>query len=149
MLSIRCADKRTKAELAGYYRSGIERVVKRAATNSYGVGVPFIWCSNNLIVAFITQVHLYELMTGDKRYHASMLAHRDWLLGRNPWGTSMFEGLPVGGEYPEDTHLPTVQIPENTGSRRARRWPDRRGDVQGLDRADADARRRFCCVSAA
>ncbi|MBP6004062.1 MAG: glycoside hydrolase family 9 protein [Pyrinomonadaceae bacterium] len=104
------ADARTKAELAGYYRSGIERVVKRAATNSYGVGVPFIWCSNNLVVAFITQVHLYELMTGDKRYHASMLAHRDWLLGRNPWGTSMFEGLPVGGEYPEDTHLPTVQI---------------------------------------
>lgn len=39
-----------------------------------------------------------------------MIDHRDWLLGRNPWGTSMFEGLPDGGEYPEDTHLPTVQL---------------------------------------
>jgi len=104
------ADAKTKRELAGYYSNGIERVVARAKTNPYGVGVPFLWCSNNLVVAFITQVHLYELMTGDTKYHASMLAHRDWLLGRNPWGTSMFEGIPVGGEYPEDTHLPTVQL---------------------------------------
>jgi peptidoglycan/xylan/chitin deacetylase (PgdA/CDA1 family) len=104
------ADAKTKRELAGYYRSGIERIVGRAKTNPYGVGVPFLWCSNNLVVAFITQVHLYEQMTGDKQFHASMLAHRDWLLGRNPWGTSMFEGLPAGGEYPEDTHLPTVQL---------------------------------------
>jgi peptidoglycan/xylan/chitin deacetylase (PgdA/CDA1 family) len=104
------ADARTKRELAGYYRSGIERIAARGRLNPYGVGVPFIWCSNNLVVAYITQVHLYELMTGDRRFHASMLAHRDWLLGRNPWGTSMFEELPAGGEYPEDTHLPTVQM---------------------------------------
>lgn len=103
-------DRKMKRELAGYYRSGIERVVDRAKTNPYGVGVPFLWCSNNLVVNFITQVHLYELMTGDKRYHNAMTAHRDWLLGNNPWGTSMFEGLPAGGEYPEDTHLPTTQL---------------------------------------
>ncbi len=99
-----------QGELAGYYRSGIERIVARAATNPYGVGVPFLWCSNNLVVAFITQVHLYERMTGDMRYHATAIDHRDWLLGRNPWGTSMFEGLPAGGEFPEDTHLPTTQL---------------------------------------
>lgn len=104
------ADKKTQAELAGYYRSGIEKILARAKTNPFGVGVPFLWCSNNLVVAFITQVHLYEMMTGDMKYHASMLAHRDWLFGRNPWGTSMFEGIPAGREYPEDTHLPTVQI---------------------------------------
>jgi peptidoglycan/xylan/chitin deacetylase (PgdA/CDA1 family) len=104
------ADAKTKRELAGYYRSGIERIVARAKTNPYGVGVPFLWCSNNLVVAFITQVHLYELMTGDMQFRGAMLAHRNWLLGNNPWGTSMFEGLPAGGEYPEDTHLPTVQL---------------------------------------
>ncbi|HVF47778.1 MAG TPA: glycoside hydrolase family 9 protein, partial [Pyrinomonadaceae bacterium] len=103
-------DAKTRRELAAYYRSGIERGVARAKANPYGIGVPFLWCSNNLVVAFITQVHLYELMTGDKKYHDSMIAHRDWLLGRNPWGTSMFEGIPPGGEYPEDTHLPTVQL---------------------------------------
>jgi peptidoglycan/xylan/chitin deacetylase (PgdA/CDA1 family) len=104
------ADSKTRRELAEYYRSGIEKVIARGKTNPYGVGVPFLWCSNNLVVAYITQVLLYEKMTGDMRYHASELAHRDWLFGRNPWGTSMFEGIPQGGEYPEDTHLPTVQI---------------------------------------
>ena len=99
-----------QAELAGYYRSGIERIVARAEGNPYGVGVPFLWCSSNLVVAFITQVHLYERMTGDTRYRAAALDHRDWLFGRNPWGTSMFEGIPEGGEFPEDTHLPTTQL---------------------------------------
>ena len=33
-----------------------------------------------------------------------MLKQRDWLLGRNPWGTSMFTGIPENGEYPIDIH---------------------------------------------
>jgi peptidoglycan/xylan/chitin deacetylase (PgdA/CDA1 family) len=103
-------DTKTRAQLAAYYRDGIERIIKRSRGNPYGVGVPFLWCSNNLVVAFITQVLLYEQMTKDRRYHAAMLAHRDWLWGCNPWGTSMFSGLPEGGEFPEDVHLPTVQI---------------------------------------
>jgi peptidoglycan/xylan/chitin deacetylase (PgdA/CDA1 family) len=103
-------DKTMQKQLEGYYRSGIERIVERGKTNVYGVGVPFLWCSNNLVVAFITQVSLYERMTGDTQFHASMLKHRDWLLGQNPWGTSMFEGIPAGAEFPEDTHLPTVQL---------------------------------------
>jgi endoglucanase len=101
---------KTKAQLAGYYRDGIENVIRRARQNPYQVGVPFLWCSNNLVVAFITQVSLYERMTGDMRYHAAMVAHRDWLFGRNPWGTSMFTGIPENGEFPEDVHLPIVQI---------------------------------------
>lgn len=103
-------DAKTKRELAGYYRENIEKIIARAKENSYRVGVPFLWCSNNLVVAFITQVLFYEKMTGDTRYHEAMLAHRDWLFGRNPWGTSMFSGIPENGEVPEDTHLPTVQL---------------------------------------
>ena len=103
-------DRKTKAELAGYYRDGIERVIARGKTNAYGVGVPFLWCSNNLVVAFVTQVMLYEKMTGDMLFHREMLAHRDWLLGRNPWGTSMFSGIPASGVSPHDVHLPLVQI---------------------------------------
>jgi hypothetical protein len=103
-------DAKTKAALAGYYRDGIEKVFARSERNPYGVGVPFLWCSNNLVVAFVTQVLLFERMKGDLRYHDAMIAHRDWLFGRNPWGTSMFTGLPAWGEHPEDVHLPTVQI---------------------------------------
>jgi hypothetical protein len=98
------ADPATKQQLAGYYRDNIDNILKRAETNPYKVGVPFIWCSNNLVAAFITQVLLYEQMTGDRQYHELMAAHLDWLFGRNPWGTSMFTGIPSDGEYPEDVH---------------------------------------------
>jgi len=90
--------------LAGYYRDGIEATLRRGRQNPYRIGVPFIWCSNNLAVNLITQILLYEQMTGDAQYHAFMLAQRDWLLGRNPWGMPMFTGIPRGGEYPEDVH---------------------------------------------
>ncbi|MBX7173263.1 MAG: glycoside hydrolase family 9 protein [Pyrinomonadaceae bacterium] len=101
---------KTKKELAGYYKENIENIARRAKTNSYQVGVPFLWCSNNLVVNFITQVFLYEKMTGDLQFHDIAMAHRDWLFGRNPWGTTMFEGIPAKGEFPQDTHLPIVQI---------------------------------------
>jgi hypothetical protein len=90
--------------LAGYYRDGIERTMARGRTNPYGIGVPFLWCSNNLTTALITQILLYETMTDDRRYHDFMLRQRDWLLGVNPWGTSMFTGVPRDGEHPVDVH---------------------------------------------
>jgi hypothetical protein len=90
--------------LAGYYRDGIERTKKRGLTNPYGIGVPFLWCSNNLTTALVTQILLYENMTGDRQYHDFLLRQRDWLLGRNPWGTSMFTGIPRDGERPVDVH---------------------------------------------
>jgi hypothetical protein len=90
--------------LAGYYRDGIDHTVERGRANPFGIGVPFIWCSNNLTTALITQILLYELMTGDTRYHDFMLRQRDWLLGVNPWGTSMFTGIPRDGERPVDVH---------------------------------------------
>ncbi len=91
-------------QLAGYYQSGIENTIKRGETNPFSIGVPFIWCSNNLTVSLITHILLYQKMTGDMQYHSYMLAHRDWLLGRNPWGTSMFTAIPQDRDYPVDVH---------------------------------------------
>jgi hypothetical protein len=90
--------------LAAYYRSGIEDCLARAGTNVYGIGIPFIWCSNNLLTSLITQIILYEKMTGDLSYHSFLVEQRDWLFGRNPWGTSMFTGIPEGGEFPVEVH---------------------------------------------
>jgi peptidoglycan/xylan/chitin deacetylase (PgdA/CDA1 family) len=97
-------DAEMKEKLAGFYRAGIEACRERGKRNPFNVGVPLVWCSNNLVTALATQVLLYERMTGDMQYHALMLAQRDWLLGRNPWGTTMFTGIPRDGEYPEDIH---------------------------------------------
>ncbi len=70
--------------------------------------MPFIWCSNNLVVALVTQCDLYERMTGDARYRGFAARNRDWLLGRNPWGYSMF--TEVGGVFPKDVHLQTTKL---------------------------------------
>lgn len=100
------APESVQNQLIGWYKSNIEKVLLRSTTNAFQIGVPFLWCSNNLMVNLITQVILYEKMSGDKQYHNWMLLHRDWLLGRNPWGTSMFTGIPREGETPIDVHIP-------------------------------------------
>ena len=98
-------DTRFKNILAAYYREGIERCLQAGENNPYRAGVPFIWCSNNLVVALATQCWAYESMTGDARYREFAAKQRDWLFGRNPWGISMFTGIPGDGTYPKDVHL--------------------------------------------
>ena len=96
---------RIRQQLARFYREGLERTVQQGKTNPYQIGVPFIWCSNNLTVALVTQGALYERMTGDHRYREFTAKQFDWLFGRNPWGVSMFTGIPENGTYPHDVHL--------------------------------------------
>ncbi len=104
------ADTKTRRQLAAYYREGIGQCERAGQGNAYQAGVPFIWCSNNLVVALATECLLYEAMTGDRRYHTFAVKQRDWLLGRNPWGVSMFTEMPAGGRYPTDVHLVTTSI---------------------------------------
>ena len=92
-------------KLAGYYREQLEHCETRAKGNPYRVGTPFVWCSNNFTVAIVTECALYERMTGDKQFRSLAANERDWLLGRNPWGFSMFTEIPKGGTYPRDVHL--------------------------------------------
>jgi endoglucanase len=87
-------DATVQAELAGFYRTGLERIRKRAEQNAYRVGTPFVWCSTNDVIAVATQAVLYERMTGDTRYRLLATEARDWIFGRNPWGKSMVIGVP-------------------------------------------------------
>ncbi|HCL92802.1 MAG TPA: glycoside hydrolase family 9 protein [Candidatus Paceibacterota bacterium] len=101
-------DRPFRKMLAGYYREGIERCERMGRQNPYRIGVPFIWCSANLTVALATQCLLYERMTGDQTYRRFAAQQRDWLLGRNPWGYTLFTG--IGSVYPKDPHLMTMQL---------------------------------------
>jgi endoglucanase len=101
-------DAEFQKQLAGYYRAGIERCIKAGQKNPYRVGVPFIWCSNNLLTALVTQCLMYERMTGDQQYREFTAKQLDWLLGRNPWGTTMF--TEIGIEFPTDVHIMTAQL---------------------------------------
>lgn len=99
----RAADSAGRRRLAAYYREGLERVVARAG-NGFRIGVPFIWCSSDLVASFATQAHLYRRMTGDERFRAYEEAAVDWLFGTNPWGVSMVIGVPADGRWPRDPH---------------------------------------------
>ena len=88
---------------AGYYAQGLERTIARAK-NGFRVGIPFIWCSNNLMASFATQALLYRRMTGDQRFREHEQAAIDWLFGANPWGTSMMIGYPGNGRTALDPH---------------------------------------------
>jgi len=97
------ADTAMRAELMMFYRDGIEKVFQKA-DNGFLRGVPFIWCSNNLLTAFAIQCYWYRKVTGDNRYAEMEQAAFDWLLGCNPWGTSMVVGFPAWADFPDDPH---------------------------------------------
>jgi hypothetical protein len=99
-------NKKDKKLTAGFYRENLSRIKAKAAGNPYGVGHLFIWCSNNLAAAVATQSLLYEEMTGSQEFHSLLVNHANWLLGLNPWGTSMITGLPENRDWPLDVHMP-------------------------------------------
>ena len=110
-------NERVRAEFVRNMRAGLQRVRERAADHPFLWGVPGIWCSNNLTTALLTQCILYRQLTGDCTYEEMEAALRDWLLGCNPWGTSMVVELPRGGTYPRATHSNWVfeQVGSPTG----------------------------------
>lgn len=93
-----------RQEFLANMEEGLQRIMARGEKNPFLIGVPFIWCSNNLVAATLTQAHLYTEISGDTLFAELEAAHRDWLFGCNPWGTSMIVGLPAGGDYPDNTH---------------------------------------------
>ncbi|HET7615059.1 MAG TPA: glycoside hydrolase family 9 protein [Gemmatimonadaceae bacterium] len=89
--------------VADYYKRGLAAVVSRA-DNGFRIGIPFIWCSNNLMASFATQAYLYRRMTGDNQFREYEQAALDWLFGTNPWGVSMVIGLPHDGIFARTPH---------------------------------------------
>lgn len=109
------ADEGISQHFAGLMKNGLEEIKGHANNDPFMIGVPFIWCSNNLIVAAATQAMLYRKITGDRSYEEMEAALIDWLFGCNPWGTSMICGLPSGGDFPVSPHSSyTYILKQNT-----------------------------------
>jgi len=104
------ADGLDKAKFIRYLRNGIEEIYNRGKENGFFMGVPFIWCSNNLVAAALTQIALYQKLTGDTKYGEMEAALRDWLFGCNPWGTSMIIGYPDDADTPVDPHAAQTAV---------------------------------------
>ncbi|WP_321375043.1 glycoside hydrolase family 9 protein [uncultured Draconibacterium sp.] len=95
---------------ATYLKQGLTHLYDRGKDDPFLNGIPFIWCSNNLVAAAITQARAYEEITGDRSFAEMEAALRDWLFGCNPWGTSMICGLPAGGDNPQLPHSAITKI---------------------------------------
>lgn len=101
-------DAKVSAKYKEFMRQGLECLRERAEGDPFMNGIPYIWCSNNLTSAAITHARLYNEVTGDATYLEMEAALRDWLLGCNPWGTTMIVGYPAGGSdvplYPHSSY---------------------------------------------
>jgi len=92
-----------RAQLAGFYRDGLQAVANRAK-NGFNVGIPFVWCSNDYMTSLAVQALLYRRLTGDARFRELEQSAIDWLFGANPWGISMVIGVPASGTFARDPH---------------------------------------------
>ncbi|MBR1539359.1 MAG: glycoside hydrolase family 9 protein, partial [Bacteroidales bacterium] len=110
----RSEDPDVSREFSDYMLEGLLRLKNDGKDDPFRHGVPYLWCSNNLTSAAVTQSALYEKATGDARLRWQEMALRDWLLGCNPWGTSMICGWPraqlAGYDTPTDPHSSYVKM---------------------------------------
>lgn len=100
----RSAKGAVKEDVISFYRDGINIIWEKAKKNAFFRGVPYIWCSNNLQTAFAIQCYWYRNVSGDESFLELEQATFDFLLGCNPWGTSMVVGYPEYADFPDDPH---------------------------------------------
>ena len=114
------SDGRRRDEFVRNMRSGLRRVAERGQDNAFLNGIPFIWCSNNLAVAFVTQAMLYRQLTGDTQFAETETTVRDWLFGANPWNQVMMI-VPDGiAASPADPHSAMTDL--TVQGRHGRDW---------------------------
>ncbi len=115
-LQAEAGNKALQLKYTEFMKEGLQCLKDRAADDPFLHGVPYLWCSNNLTSAAVTQAQLYRRLTGDESYAEMEAALRDWLLGCNPWGVSMIIGYPKGGVLPTQPHSAfTLEHREITG----------------------------------
>jgi len=103
-VNLALSDTRYASRYRYFMRKALNILNSRRTDDPFQVKVPFIWCSNNYVVAALAMHMFYAEATGDKSFRYQEAALRDWLFGCNPWGTSMICGLPEGGDFPEFPH---------------------------------------------
>ncbi len=98
-------DEKIAKKYTAFMKEGLQDLLNRGEGDPFLNGIPYIWCSNNLTSAAITQARLYNQVTGDESFLEMEAALRDWLFGCNPWGTTMISGYPAGAaDVPTQPH---------------------------------------------
>ncbi len=85
-----------------------------ADSNSFNLGTPYSWGTNNTLLGVALQGILYKRLTGSNRYDSLAIYQRDFVLGRNQWGVSFLTDF--GTRYSKNlhhqvSHLRKIKLP--------------------------------------
>ncbi len=103
-LQAKSTNEKIAKKYQGFMKLGLDILKKNAENDPFMHGVPYLWCSNNLTSAAVSYARLYNIASGDSSFLEMEMALRDWLLGCNPWGTTMIVGYPSIADYPLYPH---------------------------------------------
>lgn len=95
----------TRADLAKDVENQLKRAEKQAARDPFRSGwqyAPKGWDHVQHLVGLTVTAMLFDERTGKRRFAALAQDQRDWLLGRNAWGTSFVVG--AGMTFPRCLH---------------------------------------------
>lgn len=68
----------------------------------FGEGTTFSWGTTNTILGVALQAILWKRLTRDSEFDSLLFTQRDYILGKNPWGTTFIFG--IGSVFPKNFH---------------------------------------------
>lgn len=89
----------TKAELVNDLKFQLDQAVTRSNSDAFGLGFGYAQFDvNSHTLGYATTAYLYKKLTGASSYAGFAQKQRDWILGRNAWGSSFISG--AGTTFP-------------------------------------------------
>ncbi|HEU4322639.1 MAG TPA: glycoside hydrolase family 9 protein [Roseiflexaceae bacterium] len=90
----------TQAELVNDLKFQLDQGVSRASADPFGLGFGYAQFDvNSHTLGFAATAYLYQKLSGSSSYAAFAQNQRDWVLGRNAWGSSFIAG--AGTTFPQ------------------------------------------------
>jgi hypothetical protein len=87
---------------ADYIKSNLDSFNKTKNNSVFCEGLPASWGTTNSYLGIALQAILYKNLTGVSIYDSLAILHRDYVLGRNPWGLSFIYN--IGTRFPVNLH---------------------------------------------
>ncbi|MFO7446301.1 MAG: glycoside hydrolase family 9 protein [Ignavibacteriaceae bacterium] len=87
---------------ADYIRNNLNSFNTNKNNSAFSEGLPYTWGTTNTFLGISLQAILYKDITGSKFYDSLEILHRDYVLGRNPWGLSFIYN--IGENFPKNLH---------------------------------------------
>jgi len=85
-----------------YLKNNLIQFTNNSKGSVFGEGMQYSWGTTNSFLGISLQSILYKKLTKDNSFDSLAVIHRDFILGRNPWGISFIYN--IGRVYPKHLH---------------------------------------------